>query len=35
MPDALKRPEPLTPQHDVDGFDCGQEPLNTYLKRFA
>ena len=35
MPDALKRPEPLMPQHDVDGFDCGQQPLNTYLKRFA
>ncbi len=35
MPDALKRPEPLTPQHDVDGFDCGHESLNTYLKRFA
>ena len=35
MPDALKRPEPLTPQHDVDEFDCGHEPLNTYLRRFA
>ena len=35
MPDALKRPEPLTPQHDVDVFDCGHEPLNTCLKRFA
>ena len=35
MPDALKCPESLTPQHDLDGFDCGHEPLNNYLKRFA
>jgi GNAT superfamily N-acetyltransferase len=21
--------------HDVDGFDCGQEPLNRYLQRYA
>lgn len=25
----------LLPVHEVDGFDCGKEPLNGFLKRFA
>ena len=25
----------LLPTHEVDGFDCGKEPLNGFLKRFA
>lgn len=28
------RIEPLTAQHDVSGFDCGEESLNKYI-RFA
>lgn len=27
--------EPLSPRHDVEPFDCGVEPLNRYLVRFA
>jgi GNAT superfamily N-acetyltransferase len=27
--------EKLSPHHDVDGFDCGQEALNRFLVRFA
>ena len=27
--------EKLLPTHEVDGFDCGKEPLNGFLKRFA
>ena len=33
---ALKpRIEKLARAHVVEAFDCGAEPLNTYLKRFA
>ena len=28
-------PLPLASQHDSSLFDCGIEPLNTYLKRYA
>ncbi|MDE0674456.1 MAG: GNAT family N-acetyltransferase [bacterium] len=28
-------PELLTTSHDVDGFDCGNESLNDWLKRLA
>lgn len=28
-------PEPLGPAHQLDGFDCGVESLNEYLRRFA
>ena len=28
-------PAPVTVQHQVEAFDCGEEPLNQYLKRFA
>jgi GNAT superfamily N-acetyltransferase len=31
----LERPVPLSLDHDYSAFDCGSEPLNTYLKRFA
>lgn len=27
--------EPLSSHHDRSGFDCGEESLNEYLKRFA
>jgi GNAT superfamily N-acetyltransferase len=27
--------EKIAPHHAVEMFDCGQEPLNRYLKRFA
>ena len=27
--------EPLTKLHDRDGFDCGSEPLNLFLKQKA
>ena len=27
--------EKLLPTHEVDGFDCGKEPQNGFLKRFA
>jgi GNAT superfamily N-acetyltransferase len=27
--------EKLLPAHEVDSFDCGKEPLNGFLKRFA
>jgi len=31
----LEPPVLLSQAHDVEGFDCGAESLNTYLKRFA
>jgi GNAT superfamily N-acetyltransferase len=27
--------EPLTARHDRDSFDCGEQSLNDFLKRFA
>lgn len=27
--------EPLTKQHNLEGFDCGRASLNDWLKRFA
>ena len=27
--------EALRRDHDIDGFDCGKEPLNTFLTRYA
>ena len=27
--------EKLSATHDADPFDCGNEPLNHFLKRFA
>jgi GNAT superfamily N-acetyltransferase len=32
---SLNRPEPLARQHELSGFDCGSEPLNEYLKKYA
>ncbi len=29
------RVEKLSPDHDLDGFDCGSEELNRFLVRFA
>lgn len=31
----LRAPEPLAPTHDVGGFDCGVESLNSWLIRGA
>lgn len=31
----LERPVLLSQSHEVEGFDCGSEALNAYLKRFA
>ena len=27
--------EPISKDHDRDSFDCGEEPLNEYLRRYA
>jgi len=36
MSDAtLGRPRPLQRDDRCEDFDCGQEPLNDYLQRFA
>lgn len=32
---SLKMPVPLEGFHAADDFDCGDETLNTYLKKFA
>src|SRR5437899_3356206 len=32
---AYSRPEPLQPKHRLDGFDCGNESLNTWLLRYS
>ena len=31
----MRKIEPLTRFHDRDGFDCGSEPLNVFLKQTA
>ena len=31
----LRAPEPLTPEHDIAGFDCGVASLNHWLERRA
>ena len=31
----MRRLEPLAKSHDRDGFDCGSEPLNLFLKQTA
>lgn len=31
----LNKPVPLDNEHDTSSFDCGVEPLNNYLKRYA
>lgn len=35
MSDAYTAPHPLTPAHDAAAFDCGDESLNVWLRRFA
>ena len=35
MSAAFQNPVLLTETHDTDDFDCGEEPLNTFLKRHA
>lgn len=32
---SLSSPVPLTRQHDTALFDCGVEPLNEYLRKYA
>ncbi len=32
---AYRRPEPLGKQHRIDDFDCGEPPLDDWLKRHA
>jgi len=29
------RPVPLDKSHDLSAFDCGAEPLNQYLRKYA
>ena len=31
----MRKIELLSPSHDREGFDCGSEPLNTFLKQTA
>lgn len=32
---SLNSPVPMTKDHDTDSFDCGVEPLNEYLRKYA
>jgi GNAT superfamily N-acetyltransferase len=32
---SLRRPEPLGPEHRLEGFDCGKPTLNDWLLRHA
>ena len=32
---ALSAPVPLTPDHDLSAFDCGEPALNDWLRRWA
>jgi len=32
---AYSRPEPLGGKHVLEGFDCGEESLNTWLHRYS
>lgn len=33
--DRFDAPEPVAPAHQVAGFDCGEEALDIYLRKFA
>ena len=33
--EGLSPVEKLDATHDVDSFECGKEPLDRFLKRFA
>lgn len=32
---TLRAPEPLGPEHQIAGFDCGKESLNSWLIRHS
>lgn len=32
---GLRSPVPIAKEHDTASFDCGVEPLNEYLRRYA
>ncbi len=32
---AYSRPEPLRGRHRLDGFDCGEESIDTWLQRYS
>ena len=32
---TLKKPEPLINNHDISGFDCGNQELDDWLKKHA
>lgn len=32
---GYRPPEPLADRHVVDGFSCGEEPLDVWLKKYA
>ena len=32
---SLSSPVPITKEHDTVSFDCGVEPLNEYLRKYA
>ncbi|MEP6964658.1 MAG: GNAT family N-acetyltransferase, partial [Polaromonas sp.] len=32
---SLRGPEPLAPQHQLEGFDCGKPALTDWLLRYA
>src|SRR5439155_26069276 len=32
---SFSPPALIAAEHQVDSFDCGKEPLNNYLRRFA
>lgn len=33
--ESIHSPVPLTHDHNCEDFDCGSDPLNEYLRRFA
>lgn len=35
MKEAIAAPVPLSPDHDCDGFDCGERSLNGWLRERA
>ncbi|NJR13180.1 MAG: GNAT family N-acetyltransferase [Phyllobacteriaceae bacterium] len=35
MSSQWRRPVPLAPEHDIDGFDCGEPSLNNWLAQRA
>lgn len=35
MTESFSRPVPLAKDYDTSAFDCGKEPLNEFLKKYA